>query len=140
MTSSQDQSADHDSIFAPEPSPARVRATSTSGRRTTAYDRPQAAVTTAEIPVVRAPRPQSSSIRYGVARPGAGPQIWRSRPDAAPAPLRLFVWTLFFLFILLFVGLVTLVIHPTWLSFLRNTVPTPHTLAAFGRVTGFLKL
>ncbi len=131
MTSSREDNAEHDAIFRVREQPDRVRATSASSRHTAAYDRPQATVTTAEIPVVRTGRP-SSSPRYPASRPGSRAQTWTARPEAAPAPLRLFVWTLLFLLILVLVGFITVLVHPTWLSFLRHVVATPNALAPFG--------
>lgn len=136
MTNQRDDDASHDAIFRvreqPEQvraRPGRVRATSASSRHTAAYDRPQAAVTTAEIPVVRTSRPTTASTRSAPGRSGARTQTWTARPEAAPAPLRLLVWTMLFLLILVLVGFGTVLVHPNWLAFLRNVVATPHALA-----------
>ena len=133
MTSSREENAEHDAIFRVREQPDRVRATSANSRHTAAYDRPQATVTTAEIPVIRSNRPSSASNRYASNRPGPRAQTWTARPDAAPAPLRLIVWTLLFVLILVLVGFITVLVHPTWLSFLRNVETVPHALAPFGR-------
>lgn len=130
MKDSRDDDANHDAIFRVREQPDRVRATSASSRHTAAYDRPQAAVMTAEIPVVRTNRPSAASARFAATRPGTRTQTWTARPEAAAAPLRLFVWTLLFIFILVLVGFITVVVHPTWLSFLRNVVATPNALAS----------
>ncbi len=129
MTSSRENNTEHDDVFRVREQPDRVRATSSSSRHTAAYDRPQATVTTAEIPVVRTNRPSAASARYAASRPGSRTQTWTARPEAAPAPLRLFVWTLLFILILVCVGYITVMVHPTWLSFLRNVVTAPHALA-----------
>jgi len=137
LTESRDDNAEHDAIFRVREQPDRVRATSASSRHTATYDRPQAAVTTAEIPVMRTNRPSAASTRYAANRPGSRQQTWTARLEAAPAPLRLFVWTLLFVFILVLVGFITVLVHPTWLSFLRNVVATPHALATFNSAGAF---
>ena len=86
-------------------------------------------MTTAEIPVIRSDRSSFSSARNVGSRTGSRPQAWTARPDPAPAPLRLLVWTFLFVLILVLVGFITEIAHPTWLSFLRNVVATPHALA-----------
>lgn len=140
MTNSRGDDAIHDAIFRVREQPDRVRATSASSRHTAAYDRPQGAVTTAEIPVVRTNRPPVASPRYAAARPGTRTQTWTARPEAAPAALRLFVWTLLFVFVLVLVGFCTVLVHPTWLSFLRNVVATPNALAPLNSASAFLPL
>ncbi|HUY07684.1 MAG TPA: hypothetical protein VMU99_10535 [Acidimicrobiales bacterium] len=140
MTNSSEDYVDHDTIFRTREQPDRVRATSTSSRHTAAYDRPQATVATAEIPVIRSQRQSISSARYANTRPGTRPQMWTSRPEAAPAPLRLFVWTLLFIFILMMAGFVTVLVHPTWLSSLRNVSTTPHALAPLTNLGALLPM
>ncbi len=107
--------------------PERIRASSTSTRHQIRYDRPQEAVVTAETPVVRPSRPLTAAPRYANA-PASRQQPPRNRPDAAPAPLRLLVWTLLFALVLVFVLFLTVLVHPTWLSLLRNVVSTPQSL------------
>lgn len=130
MTGSQDSNEDQSTTFGPSDDAPRVRATSASARHTATFDRPQAAVTTAEIPVIRSNRQGSAPVRYASQRSNVRSQSWSARPDAAPAPVRLLVWTLLFIFILLLVGFVAVLAHPAWLSFIRNTTTAPQALAA----------
>ena len=137
LTNSRDDNTEHDAIFRVREQADRVRATSASSRHTATYDRPQATVTTAEIPVVRTNRPPVTSARYASNRPGLRPQTWTARPEAAPAPLRLLVWTLLFVLVLVLVGFITVLVHPAWFSFLRNVVTTSHALGLFNGADAF---
>ncbi len=113
---------------------SRVRATSTSSSHHVNFDRPQDTVITAEIPTVRSARPATAQIRYAAPRQSGRQQSWRARPDAAAAPLRLLVWIMLFFFILLFVGFIAVIVHPTWLSFLRHTVATPQAIGVLSHL------
>ena len=139
MTGSKDTNQEHGQTLGSADGAPRVRASSTSSRHVAVFDHLQAAVTTAEIPVIRSNRQGTATIRYASGRQNVRPQTWRARPDAAPAPVRLLVWTLLFIFILLLVGFVTVLAHPAWLSFLRNTTTTPHALGALVQISGNIR-
>jgi hypothetical protein len=88
-------------------------------RRATApaAPRPEAVITTAEIPRVSpAPRPQFAR------EDGWHPDIERRLP--APWGLEIAVWVLFVLFVLGLIGLAAEHFHPSWVAFLRNTAAT----------------
>lgn len=129
----QGSSSDQESTSTSANPTERVRVTSTSARHQVHYDRPQEAVITAEIPVARAARP-STAPRYMNPQPNARAMAPYTRPDAAPAPLRLLVWTMLFFFILIFVGFLAVLVHPGWMSFLRNTESAPQAVGNFAHL------
>lgn len=82
-------------------------------------------VITAELPVYRtaAPHVTTERSRYTDPRPHGRAR----RHDPAPIGIRLVVWFIAFVCLVALVALATVHVHPTWLSFLRNTHPAAAT-------------
>lgn len=90
-----------------------TRATGPTRTRT----QPEAIVDTAEIQPVAASRPRriSSPYEHTFEEP--------ERREPAPMGLQIGVWLLFVVFVIGLVGLAVEHFHPSWITFLRNTIP-----------------
>ena len=98
----------------------RVRASSETPLTAAVQENEAQANITAELPPV-APRRQSTAEVRSAPLPSPKPERLR---DPAPTALRMVVWFLFFVLLFTLAGLVTVRLHPDWLSFLRNEQPS----------------
>jgi hypothetical protein len=96
-----------------------TRATGPARTRT----QPEAIVDTAEIQPVAPSRPRriSSPYEHAFEEP--------ERREPAPMGLQILVWLLFVVFVIGLVGLAVEHFHPSWITFLRHTIPAKNAPA-----------
>ena len=125
MTDSYDATSD----FADDADPMTtrvVRASSAPTRIQSSITPSEAAVITAELPILRAPS-------GAVARRPAGPVMARRQP--APIGLQILVWVLALVFLVVLIGAIVTAVSPSSMTFLRHT-----TSSGLGAVGSTLRL